>query len=430
MLEQAVYAGRNHKAILAVALATSAMFAPAARADDVAQVRLGSEIQSLVAGPDGGAWIAIKRRNDYAIGRAGPSGGLRTTAVEEGLNGTAALGPDGQAWFGEFLRGLVRVDANGTVTQLGPFDSLREAIGTGPDGTLWSVTGDDPRITHVRPDGVETTTPLRLPSCRIEPSFTDVQRASDGAMWIADIGCGVVLRIAPDGSRRAIDLGIEESPDALAADPNGGMWFTERSALIVGHIAADGTVTRARLAESRGSATDVATAPDGSAWFAFGRCFLGRLAPGGAVTFMPAPIPAHKLAFDPAGGLWLASAARLVHNAPAGTCDERPPSVRVSRIGSLAALRRGIRITVREPSYVTASAFYEFGPDIPTEVGRDLNQSLPRGGTVTYRPPARVLRRFEQALARGDRPEMSFYVFATDREGNVGVVNRGGRRIR
>jgi streptogramin lyase len=281
----------------------------------------------------------------------------------------------------------------------------------------------------VRPDGVETTTPLRLPSCRIEPSFTDVQRASDGAMWIADIGCGVVLRIAPDGSRRAINLGIQESPDALAADPSGGMWFTERSALIVGHIVADGTVTRARLPESRGSATDVATAPDGSAWFAFRRCFLGRLAPGGAVTFMPAPIPARKLAFDPAGGLWLASAARLVHNAPASTCDERPPSVRVSRIGSLAALRRGIRVTVREPSFVSASSFYEFGPDIPSEFGRDLNESLPRGGTVTYRPPARVLRRFERALTRGDRPEMSFYVLATDREGNGAYINRGGRRI-
>src|SRR6187401_2947456 len=37
VLEQAVYAGRNHTAILAVAFATLAMLAPAARADDVAQ---------------------------------------------------------------------------------------------------------------------------------------------------------------------------------------------------------------------------------------------------------------------------------------------------------------------------------------------------------------------------------------------------------
>ena len=430
MLEQAVYAGRNHTAILAVAFATLAMLPSAARADDVARVGLGSEIQSLVAGPDGGAWISVKRRAGYAIGRAGPAGGFRTTAVEDGLNGAAALGPDGQAWFGAFLGALVRADGTGNVTRLGPSDDFVEAIGTGPDGTLWSAAGDARRITHVKPDGVVTTTALSLPGCRIERSFTDIQRAVDGAMWLADIGCGNLIRVAPDGTRRVVDLGIEESPDALAADAAGGVWFTERSDAIVGHVAADGTITRATLSEDRGAATDVATAPDGSAWFAFGRCFLGRLAPGGSVTFMPAPIPARRLDFDPVGGLWLASAARLVHNTSAGTCDERPPRVRVSRVGSLAALRRGIRVTVREPSFVTASAFYEFGPDIPTETGRDLAKALPRGGTVTYRPPTGVLRRFERALARGDRPELSFYAFATDREGNTAVVNRGGRRIR
>jgi streptogramin lyase len=430
MLKQAVYAGRNHTAILAVALASSVMLASPARADDVTQVSLGSEIESLVAGSDGGAWVGINRPSGYAIGRADAAGGFRTTAVEEGLSGAASLGPDGQAWFGGFLRVLLRADAAGGVTRVGPFDDFREAIGAGPDGTLWSVAGDAGRITHVRPDGVATTTPLTLPGCRIVSAFTDLQRAADSAMWLADIGCGVVIRVAPDGTRRTFDLGIEESPDALAPDAAGGVWFTERTDEIVGHIAADGTITRARLPSNRGFATDVATAPDGSAWFAFGRCFLGRLTPGGSVTFMPAPIPARRLAFDPAGGVWYASAARLVHNTSATACDDRPPNVRVSRIGRLEALRRGIRVTVREPSYVSAMAFYEFGPDIPTETGRNLNKALPRGGTVTYRVPARWLRRYERALARGDRPEISFYVFASDREGNVAVVNRGGRRIR
>jgi streptogramin lyase len=429
VLEQAVYAGRNHTAILAVALATLAIFAGSARADDVAQVALGSEIESLVTGPDGGAWISIQRRSGHAIGRAGPAGGFRTTAVEDNLSGGATLGPDGQAWFSGFLGRLVRADAAGTISSFAPTEDSIEALATGPDGTLWTAAGDARRITRVRPDGVATTTPLALPSCRIERTFTEMQRASDGAVWIADIGCGRVIRVAPDGSRRVFSLGIEESPDALAADGAGGMWFSERSDQIVGHVAADGTVTRATVPDERGSATDVAAAPDGSAWFAFDRCFLGRLAPDGALTFVPAPIPARRLAFDPAGGLWLASAARLVHNASAGACDEKPPSVRVSRIGSLAALRRGIKVTVREPSYITASAFYNYGPDTVTELGRDLNKVLPRGATVTYRPPARVLRRFERALARGVRPEISFYVFATDREGNTAVVNRGGRRL-
>ena len=217
-----------------------------------------------------------------AIGRAGPAGGFRTTAVEDRLNGAAAPRTR-RAGVVRRVPGRARARGrDGHVTRPGPSDDFVEAIGTGPDGTLWSAAGDARRITHVKPDGVVTTTALSLPGCRIERSFTDIQRAVDGAMWLADIGCGNLIRVAPDGTRRVVDLGIEQSPDALAADAAGGVWFTERSDAIVGHVAADGTITRSTLSEDRGAATDVATAPDGSAWFAFGRCFLGRLAPGGS----------------------------------------------------------------------------------------------------------------------------------------------------
>ncbi len=74
MLEQAVYAGRNHTTILAVALIALALLPASASAGDVAHVSLGSEIESLVAGPDGGAWVGIERPNGHAIGRASPAG--------------------------------------------------------------------------------------------------------------------------------------------------------------------------------------------------------------------------------------------------------------------------------------------------------------------------------------------------------------------
>jgi hypothetical protein len=254
-------------------------------------------------------------------------------------------------------------------------------------------------------------------------------------MWIADIGCGGLIRIARDGTRGDFDLGIEESPDALAPDASGGMWFTERTDSIVGHVTAGGTITRVSLPARRGFATDVATAPDGSVWFAFGRCFLGRLAPGSPLTFTSAPIPARRLAFDPAGGLWLASAARLVHAAPTalrGACDDRRPRVRVRGLRkrtSLAALRRGIRVDVREPSFISAVAFYTFGADTTTDVGRELTRAVrgAQGGTVVYRVAASVLRRFQRALAAGRRPEITFHGLVTDREGNPSIVTRGGR---
>ena len=83
MFEQAVYAGRNHTAILAVAAALAGS-APAHAASDVARVPLGSRIRSLVAGPDGGAWIGIQHRSRGAIGRAGADGSFRSTPTSSG----------------------------------------------------------------------------------------------------------------------------------------------------------------------------------------------------------------------------------------------------------------------------------------------------------------------------------------------------------
>ena len=117
---------------------------------------------------------------------------------------------------------------------------------------------------------------------------------------------------------------------------------------------------------------------------------------------MPAPIPARRLAFDPAGGLWLASAARLVHNAPAGACDDRPPSVRVSRAAASRRCAAASASRVREPSFVTASAFYEYGPDIPTEVGRDL-ATVAAARRHRHLPPARPRAASLRAGARARR---------------------------
>src|SRR3954467_5382970 len=116
MFEQAVYAGRNHTFSLAAAL-TLLLSAPA-HAADVVHVNLGSTIETLVAGPDGGAWVRIERRDDAALGRASADGRFVSVAVDSLTQG-GALGPDGQAWFTSGLRSLVRMDAAGRVTEVG-----------------------------------------------------------------------------------------------------------------------------------------------------------------------------------------------------------------------------------------------------------------------------------------------------------------------
>ncbi len=178
-------------------------------------------------------------------------------------------------------------------------------------------------------------------------------------------------------------------------------------------------------------------APDGSAGFALGRCRLARAAtPDGPLTFTRIPVPARHVAFDPVGGLWLTSGARLVHVAPtepAGACDETPPTVRVTPRGrvSVGALRRsGLRIAVREPAAISALAFYR-GPGEQFDVGDvlDTNVERARGGSVRYRVPRAILRRFARAVAAGRDVEVGLLLSVTDREGNANEVSTGPERV-
>jgi streptogramin lyase len=432
MLEQAVYAGRNHSFSLAAALAIAAGIAAPAQAADVARVPLGSALSTLVAGSDGGAWVRIERRNGSAIGRAAPDGSFKITPVDVPLSDNAALGPDGQAWF-TAGGNVLRSDAAGRVTRF-QFDSrLGDVSVTGADGTLWSA-GEDV-LARVTPQGTVSEAALSLPKCREQVQFRDMARASDGAAWIADSGCSRLIRIAPDGTPAVFALRDDEAPYVLAPDAAGGVWFAQVGTPVrIGHADVTGTITRLRPSSKHGAVTDVAVGPDGSAWFAFAACALGRVRPGGTFAFTPTPIPAQRLAFDPAGGLWLASGARLVHATPAelqrGTCDDRPPAVRLRPAlrgkVSLAQLRRGLKFDVREPAMVSTTPFYGSDDDGQAQV-KVVRAS--HGGTVSFHVPAARVRAYERDLAAGRKPELSVYVEVTDREGNLGLAGGGGLHV-
>jgi len=61
-------------------LAALALAAPA-QAGVVAEMKVGSSLDDLIVGPDGGAWVFLDRRGASAVGRAEPDGRFRTTAT-------------------------------------------------------------------------------------------------------------------------------------------------------------------------------------------------------------------------------------------------------------------------------------------------------------------------------------------------------------
>src|SRR3954451_17627942 len=103
----------------AAGLVVFALLSAPARADDVARVALPGSISSLVAGPDGGAWVGIQRATDWGVGRANADGTFRTTPIQDVIT-EGTLGPDGAAYFVASGSKLARVDTAGALTLSSP----------------------------------------------------------------------------------------------------------------------------------------------------------------------------------------------------------------------------------------------------------------------------------------------------------------------
>jgi streptogramin lyase len=418
--------GVSRVSAIAAAVAGLAVFAAPAVASDVTRVKLGSELGDLIVSNDGGAWVEIVRPNGVAIGRALPGGGFRASGTGFASIGRT-LGPDGQAWFNVGARHYVRLDGAGNATKVAPLPAgptLGRAMATGPDGTLWNLTPAGGRVAHITPQGTVTYTATNMPKCAVggdAPIFAAMERAADGAMWAVDQGCDRLVRLTAAG---ASAFAVDSDVVAIAPDAVGGVWFAGNG---FGHVDAAGVLRRFTFEDVE--ASDVAVAPDGSAWFALDTCFLGRVSNTGEVTTVPAPLPVERIGFDPAGGMWLAGRTRLVHLAPRepfGPCDSRPASLRITPSHgtiNLQALRRGLRIAVREPAVVEATGYLS-GDSSEDELaeGPALYRVLTRAGSFRYRLHASDLRRIARRLAAGKRAGIGMYVVVTDADGNSDVV--------
>jgi streptogramin lyase len=397
--------------------------APTAQAGEIFQAPLGSTLSHLVVGADGGAWVFIDRPGTTeAIGRAHADGSFRTAATRA-FDVAGALGPDGSAWYYVNRAKLLRSDANGALSTVNATeaDDLEDpAFATGADGTLWTPLRGHKGFWHIAADGSASQALGGLPkACRYGVSYVRMARASDGAMWLADHVCQRLVRVSAAGTTT---VPLAGEPADLAPDASGGVWVIgEPGADLLAHVDATGKPADARLPDDVFSPRDVAVAPDGSAWFAFATCRLIRITSAGEVSTVPAPVPAAELGFDPAGAMWLTSAARIVRVAPGesvpGACDDRVPKIRLRRVrGDLA-----FAATVREPAELVVSANYFDDSDGTMTIGSDRVRRLraARGGTVRYPVPPRQRRRFRRDLAAGRKPYLELTAVATDLEGNL-----------
>ncbi|HEX5988787.1 MAG TPA: hypothetical protein VFY75_01070 [Solirubrobacterales bacterium] len=160
----------------------------------------------------------------------------------------------------------------------------------------------------------------------------------DGNLWFAGVrylGTGfadVAGKVTPGGEVTEYVIGVHPENLGLSdivAGPDGNLWFTVGGRPRVGRITTEGQVTEFTLPDPQASPMSIAVGSDGNLWFTeFRGGKVGRIAPGGEI----AEFPLHDsfgIAAGTDGALWLTGAtvvSRLGTDG-AGTSFPLPPSI-------------------------------------------------------------------------------------------------------
>ena len=183
----------------------------------------------------------------------------------------------------------------------------------GADGSLWLVRVGGDEIDRIAPDGTVTKIPLGIPTnpeVYIPPEsvFNSLTIGPDGNIWVD--GMRKIDRVTPDGVVTSFDLGrprdwpVGGFPSAIAAGPDGALWFVDVIGSI-GRITTDGTITEYPLPSSYGLATSITSGPDGALWFTSGE-EIGRITTDGTIEEFTSAIGTNvdDITLGPDGNLW------------------------------------------------------------------------------------------------------------------------------
>ena len=226
------------------------------------------------------------------IGRLTPSGNLTEFPVASNLGvdslipaGTGlAVGSDGNIWF--ILANSTevgRITTAGTVSSFSLGSSTSPtAIAAGPDGNIWVAAYDSQapfnqriQMARITPAGTMTTFVVPPASLNFEgPVITALAAGPDGDLWFGDSVPGFIDRMSTSGSVTHIPLsttspfGTYSEVSAITAGTNGDLWFLANipasgGTEAVGHVTPDGTISAFPTLLDTGTMT---MGPDGNLW--------------------------------------------------------------------------------------------------------------------------------------------------------------------
>ncbi|MCS5732549.1 Vgb family protein [Herbiconiux daphne] len=194
-----------------------------------------------------------------------------------------------------------------------------ETLTSDADGFVWYYDGLSNQLVRVDPVGGGQL-PFDLGPAH--PGVIDLTMGPDGDIWFGDAANSAIGRLDPrTGSVDSFALGgAWDMAFSLVTGPDGDIWFGEPSAGGLGHIAADGTISR--VPDPDGAViTNLVSAPDGRLWYTRpGLSSLGAYDPAaGTFDLMPlALIDVSGVALGRDGTLWVGGTGALANITLAG----------------------------------------------------------------------------------------------------------------
>jgi streptogramin lyase len=133
----------------------------------------------------------------------------------------------------------------------------------------------------------------------------------EGNMWFTEAGAHPAIgRITPTGQITLFSAGLDTGAElgGIALGPDGNIWFTEAGPHpAIGRITPTGAITEFSSGLSH-PPEDIAAGPDGNLWFTEPAGAIGRITPGGQITEYTAGLNPESSPIDiaagPDGNLW------------------------------------------------------------------------------------------------------------------------------
>jgi len=125
----------------------------------------------------------------------------------------------------------------------------------------------------------------------------------DGALWFTERSGNKIGRITTAGTITEFPLPDPGSrPRGIAAGPDGALWFTEQDANKIGRITTGGTISEFAIPTAGSGPLGIAAGSDGALWFTESNVAkVGRITTGGTISEFAVPT-AGSLPFEIAAG--------------------------------------------------------------------------------------------------------------------------------